>query len=284
MDNIKPVDAIETMVVAGATKGVLPAKDLLIRSALAGAILAFATSLAVVGTVQTGVPLVGALIFPVGFAMIILLGLELGTGSFALVPVAALDGKFGLRTVLGNLGWVLLGNLLGSLLYAVLLWASLTDCGHGQDTTGVAAKLIAIAQGKTLAYAKFGAAGWLTAFIKGIICNWMVCLGVALPMTTTSTSGKVLAAWLPIFAFFAQGFEHSIVNMFVIPAAMLFGANISIADWFVWNQIPVTLGNLIGGMVFTGLALYYTYRKAPGRPVSRATADKILAQPDVATP
>src|SRR2546423_7981445 len=109
---------VETMVLAGATKGGLPAKDLLIRAALSGALLGFATSLAAFATAQTNVPLVGALVFPVGFAMIVLLGLELATGSFALLPVAGCEGKLRVSTLLGNFGWVLLGNLAGSLLYA----------------------------------------------------------------------------------------------------------------------------------------------------------------------
>lgn len=81
-------------------------------------------------------------------------------------------------------------------------------------------------------------------------------------MTSSSTIGKIAAAWLPILMFFAQGFEHSVVNMFVIPTGMLMGAKVSMADWWLWNQIPVTLGNLVGGMVFTGLLLYWTYRPA----------------------
>jgi formate/nitrite transporter FocA (FNT family) len=78
-------------------------------------------------------------------------------------------------------------------------------------------------------------------------------------MTTNSTVGKIVAIWLPIFTFFAQGFEHAVVNMFIIPTGMLLGAKVSLADWWLWNQIPVTLGNLFGGFVFTGLALYVTH-------------------------
>jgi formate/nitrite transporter FocA (FNT family) len=131
--------------------------------------------------------------------------------------------------------------------------------GHVTDASGVAAKIAAIADAKTLAYAKFGAFGILTAFVKAVLCNWMVCLGVVMAMTSKSTIGKIVGAWLPIFTFFAQGFEHSIVNMFVIPAGILFGAKATIADWWIWNQIPVTIGNFVGGSIFTGFALYLTY-------------------------
>lgn len=260
MDYVKPAEVVEAMVAAGDAKGSLPAKDLLIRGILSGALLGIATSLAVTGTVQTNVPLVGALIFPVGFVLIVLLGLELATGSFALLPLAVTDRKLSARRMLTNFGWVFLGNLIGSLLYAVLLTGALGMCGQSPDTSGVAAKIVAIAQAKTTGYAKFGAAGLGTVFIKAILCNWMVTLGVVMGMTSRSTIGKIIAAWLPIFAFFAQGFEHSIVNMFVIPAGMLLGAKVTIADWWIWNQLPVTIGNFVGGALFTGFALYLTYK------------------------
>jgi formate/nitrite transporter FocA (FNT family) len=100
-------------------------------------------------------------------------------------------------------------------------------------------------------------------FFKAVLCNWMVTMGVVLAMTSTSTAGKILAMWLPIKTFFAQGFEHSVVNMFVIPAGMFLGADVSITQWWAWNQIPVTLGNIVGGGLLTGLALYFTYGKFP---------------------
>jgi formate/nitrite transporter FocA (FNT family) len=103
-----------------------------------------------------------------------------------------------------------------------------------------------------------GLRGWETALVKGILCNWMVTLGAVLAMASRSTVGKIVAMWLPIMTFFAQGYEHSIVNMFVIPAGMWFGAPVSLSQWWLWNQIPVTLGNLFSGVVLTGLALYVT--------------------------
>ncbi len=100
-----------------------------------------------------------------------------------------------------------------------------------------------------------------------------MCLGVVMAMTSTSTIGKIVAAWLPIFTFFAQGFEHAVVNMFVIPTGMLMGAKVSLYQWWVWNQIPVTLGNILGGLLFTGLALYATYKpEKPPVPASPVAA------------
>jgi formate transporter len=89
----------------------------------------------------------------------------------------------------------------------------------------------------------------------------MVTIGTLLALISRSTAGKVVAMWLPIMTFFAQGFEHSIVNMFVVPAGMMFGAAVSIRNWLFWSQLPVTIGNIISGALFTGLALYATYRE-----------------------
>src|SRR5579859_2305782 len=117
MDSLKPAEITENMVQAGIAKAAIGPVDLLLRGALSGALLGFATSLAIGATVQTGQLLVGALIFPVGFVMIVLLGLELVTGSFALLPLAWLRGRAGLGTVLANWSWVFVGNLLGSVFY-----------------------------------------------------------------------------------------------------------------------------------------------------------------------
>ncbi|MBV9755476.1 MAG: formate/nitrite transporter family protein, partial [Alphaproteobacteria bacterium] len=223
------------------------------------------TSLALGATVQTGQLLVGALVFPVGFAMIVLLGFELVTGSFGLLPMAALAGRVRLGTMLANWSWVFVGNLLGSALYALLLVIALTTAGHVAPA-GVAERIRQLAELKTLGYAAFGGAGLLTAFVKAILCNWMVCLGVVMGLSSTSTVGRIAAMWMPIVVFFAQGFEHSVVDMFIVPAGMLVGAHVTLADWIVWNVVPVTLGNLVGGFVFTGLALYVTYARGVPEP------------------
>src|SRR5579871_667596 len=190
-----------------------------------------------------------------------LLGLELVTGSFALVPLPFLRGEASVGAVIANWGWVFLGNLIGSVAYGVLIAIALTDMGH-IEPAGVAARIIAAAEAKTTGYAAFGFAGLVTAFVKGILCNWMVCLAVVLAMSTTSTIGKIATAWMPVFIFFAQGFEHSVVNMFIIPTGIMLGAKVTVADWWLWNQIPVTLGNLVGGFCFTGFTLYWTYKPA----------------------
>jgi formate/nitrite transporter len=259
MDYVKPIDVLESMLKAGATKAGLAPKDLIIRGILSGGLLGISTSLALTATLQTNLPIAGALAFPVGFVLIVLLGLELVTGSFALVPLANRDGRVTIGKVFSNLTWVFLGNLIGSLIYAVLLYCVLTTGGN-VPPDALAQKIISIAEAKTLGYVKFGGAGLITCFTKAILCNWMVTLGVVAAMTSASTIGKIVAAWLPIFIFFAQGFEHSVVNMFMIPLGMMLGAKTTVAQWWLWNQIPVTLGNFVGGYLFTGLALYLTLK------------------------
>src|SRR5215470_13856110 len=120
MPYIKPDAVLENMIQAGTSKAKLPGKDLLIRGILSGALLGFATTLALTGAAQTGLGIVGALVFPVGFVMIVLLGLELVTGNFALVPLGMLERKIGTAELIHNWLWVFVGNLAGSVLYAYL--------------------------------------------------------------------------------------------------------------------------------------------------------------------
>lgn len=90
-------------------------------------------------------------------------------------------------------------------------------------------------------------------------------MGVVMGLTSRSTLGKIVACWLPVFAFFALGYEHSIVNMFVIPAGIFMGAPISLGTWWMWNQIPVTLGNLLGGFLFVGFPMLWMRTTEPAR-------------------
>jgi formate transporter len=277
VDYVKPEEVAISMLNAGVNKLALTPRDLLIRGTLSGAILGVATTLAFTGAVSTGQPIVGAVIFPVGLVCIVLLGLELVTGSFALVPLPWLEGRAKLRQVFENWAWVMLGNLLGSLVYALLASIVLTNLWTSAPA-GVAARIVSAAEAKTIGYAAIGFAGFVTCFVKAALCNWMVCLAVVLAMTSTSTAGKVISAWLPIFVFFAQGFEHLVVNFFVVPAGMMMGAKVTILDWIVWNVIPVTAGNIVGGFVFTGLAIYWTYRPAARRAVTRPAAAPAAAE------
>jgi formate/nitrite transporter FocA (FNT family) len=176
-----------------------------------------------------------------------------------------MTGELRMSGILRNWGWVYLGNLLGSLLYAVLFYVAITNWGTSDG--GALGELVRqAAQKKTVAYMAMGTKGWMTAVVKGILCNWMVTLGAVLALASRSTIGKVVAMWLPIMTFFAHGYEHSIVNMYVIPAGMLLGAPVSIGKWWLWNQIPVTVGNIVAGVVLTAWVFYATYHaKLPAR-------------------
>jgi len=276
MDYAKPTDVVATMIDVSQKKLKLAPRDLLIRGALSGALLGTSTSLALGAAITTGQPLVGALIFPVGLIIIVLLGLELVTGSFGLLPLARLEGRATWGNIVANWSWVFVGNLIGSIVYGVLLAIALTSMGK-IELSGVAAKIVSLAEAKTIGYAALGTAGMITVFVKAILCNWLVCLAVVMAMTTSSTIGKIAAAWMPVFIFFAQGFEHAVVNMFLIPTGMLLGAKVSMADWWLWNQIPVTLGNIVGGFVFTGLALYATH--GPGQTPAPMTSPMASSLP-----
>ena len=266
MAYVKPDAVVAQMIQAGAQKSRLPVRDLLVRGFLAGALLGFATTLAFTASLQTRVGLAGALVFPVGFVMIVLLGMELVTGNFAVVPLALLEQRVTVGALMSNWSWVFIGNLLGAMFYAALFTLTLASDAE------IAKQIVAVSEAKTLGYAKLGTHGQVIAVSKAILCNWMVTLGVVMALTSQSTGGKILAMWLPIMTFFAQGFEHSVVNMFVVPAGILLGAHVTIADWWLWNQIPVTLGNLLGGFVFTGLALHYTHGTPAVRLAGVATA------------
>jgi formate transporter len=273
MDYIKPAEVAESFLANGAAKGQLPVNQLLLRGLLSGALLGFATTVAFTATAQGLSPIIGAILFPVGFAMIVVLGLELVTGSFALLPTAFLAGRVGLAKALTNLIWVFLGNLIGGCLYA-WMYANVQTQFHLLPATGAGALIAAAAQAKTLGYARLGAVGVGLSFLKAILCNWMVCLGVVMGLTSRSTLGKITACWLPIFIFFSLGYEHSVVNMFIIPAGMWMGAPVSYREWWLWNQIPVTAGNLVGGMLFVGLPMLWIgttreFKRAELEPISR---------------
>lgn len=257
-DYVTPKELLQEAVQLAKRKSELRVRDMLIRGILAGAFLGYATSLVFVVTSQGLPPIVGAILFPVGFVMLVLLGMELVTGNFALLPAGVMAGTVRFTKMLRNWGWVCLGNLIGSVLYAALFYLAITNW-HTGNGGAVADLLKQAAQKKTLAYMALGYRGWATAVVKAMLCNWMVTIGAVLGLASRSTVGKIAAMWLPIMTFFALGFEHSVVNMFLIPSGMMLGAPISVGQVLLWNLLPVTIGNIVAGTVFTGMALYATY-------------------------
>lgn len=267
MAYLVPSEFVTKMVDAGESKVFMATRDTLIRAFMAGAILALAAVFAVTISVQTGQPLLGAVLFPVGFCMLYLLGFDLLTGVFVLTPLAYLDKRPGVTIagILRNWGLVFIGNFAGALTVAVLM-ATVFTYGFSTEPSKVGQAIGLIGESRTLGYAKYGAAGMLTLFIRGMLCNWMVSTGVVGAMISTTVSGKVIAMWMPIMLFFYMTFEHSVVNMFLFPSGLMLGGHFSMLDYLIWNEIPTVLGNLVGGLAFTGLTLYTTHIKtAPKR-------------------
>lgn len=268
MSYVKPAELAARIIDAGESKVFMSTRDTLIRAYMAGAVLGLAAAFAITITVKTGEPLLGAVLFPVGFCMLHLLGFDLLTGVFTLVPLAWLDRRPGVTfaAMLRNWGWVFVGNFAGALTVALFMAVYFT---YGFDVApdAVGREIGEIGAGRTVGYAEHGAAGMLTLFLRGVMCNWMVSTGVVGAMMSDSLPGKVIAMWMPIMVFFYLGFEHSIVNMFLFPSGLLLGGDFTIGDYLVWNEIPTVIGNLVGGLTFVGLVIYATHAKtAPLRP------------------
>ncbi|MFV0474652.1 MAG: formate/nitrite transporter family protein [Pikeienuella sp.] len=264
MSYVSPPDLVQKMIDAGEQKVHLSLKDTLIRAYMAGAILALAAVFAVTVSVQTDSLIFGAILFPVGFCMLYLLGYDLLTGVFVLTPLALIDGRpdVTVRAVLKNWARVFVGNFLGALTVAVMM-AIVFTYGFSTEPNAVGLKIASIGYDRTVGYAEHGSAGMLTIFVRGMLCNWMVSTGVIGAMISDSVSAKVIAMWMPIMVFFAMTFEHSVVNMFLFPSGLMLGGEYSIVDYLLWNEIPTVFGNFVGGLAFTGLMLYSTHAQHP---------------------
>ena len=270
MAYVVPTEFVTKMIDAGEAKVFMSTRDTLIRAFMAGAILALAAAFAITINVQTGQPLAGAILFPVGFCLLYLMGFDLLTGVMTLAPLAVIDKRPGCTWggVFRNWGLVFTGNFAGAFTVAVMM-AIVFTFGFSQAPDAVGTKIGHIGESRTVGYAAFGAAGMLTLFIRGVLCNWMVSTGVVGAMMSTSVTGKILCMWMPVMLFFAMTFEHSIVNMFLFPSGLLLGAKFSFVDYMLWNEIPTVLGNLVGGLSFVGLTLYTTHARTAA---SRAPA------------
>ena len=270
MDYVLPNELVDGMITAGGKKSSVSIKNLLVRGFYSGAILGLATCLAITVGVQSGMPFLGSVLFPFGFASIVLFGIELVTGNFALLPMATWAGKSTWQATFRNWIWVWIGNFIGCALVALLLATSLTSAGTveplaaadgGKGWAVIAAKIMALNKANVVAkYQDLGSTGFFLAFLRGMIANWLVCLGVTMALVSKSVPGKILACWLPITAFQTMGMEHIVVNMFLHTAGPMLGSGVSFGQVIVWNFIPVTLGNIIGGMVFIGMLFYSTHR------------------------
>lgn len=198
-----------------------------------------------IGRVLAGV------VFSLGLILVIVAGAELFTGNNLLV-MAYVAGRISARKLLANLAVVYVANFIGAAGFAVIIAFS----GHTQMAHGAVGKTaISIAVAKvSLTFSE--------AFFRGVLCNLLVCLAIWLAMAGRTVTDKVVAIVLPVAAFVAAGFEHSVANMYFIALGMLLGAHISAFDLFR-NLVPVTLGNLVGGAVMVGLVYHTIYRRGP---------------------
>src|SRR5437660_2709969 len=247
MAYLVPSEFVTKMVDAGEAKVFMSTRDTLIRAYMAGAILALAAWFAVTMSVNTGVPIIGAILFPVGFSMLYLFGFDLLTGVFVLCPLALIDKRPGVTVggVLRNWGLVFIGNFGGAFTVAVMA-AVVTTFGFSSPPDKVGAVIGTIGESRTVGYAAHGVAGMLTLFVRGMLCNWMVSAGVVGAMISTSVSGKVIAMWMPIMLFFYMTFEHSIVNMYLFPSGLMLVGKFTIMVYLLWIEILTVDGYQVG--------------------------------------
>ena len=259
---LTPLETVRAIVANGRRVITQSRITTLVLSLLAGVYIGFGAQLATVVT-QDGVGilgrgvtgLLGGSVFSLGLVLVVVCGAELFTGNSFLAS-SAMDCEISWGKLAENWLIVILGNLAGSLFFAWLMFES-----RLWSNGSVAEHAIAVAVNKC--QLPFG-----VALIRGILCNWLVCLAVFMATAARDITGKVLACYLPITAFVASGFEHSIANMYFIPTGLLIAGEqgravpgLSWSNFFLKNLIPVTLGNVLGGVVFVALAYWFVHLK-----------------------
>lgn len=272
-----PAETAEFMMQYAERKDKRPLPQMFVLSILAGAFIAFASqgsnaavhTIASVGLAKT---LAGAL-FATGLMLVVFSGAELFTGNMLMI-LPCLNGKIKVGRMLRSWLVTYAGNFVGSLIIVGLIVLSgQLDMSHGL-LGGFTIKLAAAKAGLP----------WLRALAMGILCNWLVCMAVWMSGSARDAVGKLVAIFFPIWLFITSGFEHSIANMYYIPAGLLAlsnpayvaqatelgvtSAQLAGLNWgtFVLNNLlPVTLGNMIGGIVFVGMASYFVFLKKAKR-------------------
>ncbi len=241
-------------------KAQMPLNKLFVSAILGGAYIAVGSFLAIMiggnlPELQASNPglqkfIFGA-VFPLGLIIIAVAGADLFTGNTAYFIPSVMEKSMSFKVPLKNWLIVYFGNMVGAILVA-WLFAYYTEAFKNSPAADFAIHL-----GEKKVSSSFA-----KALVKGIFCNWMVALAMWLSFAAKDIAGKMMGLWFPVMAFVAMGFEHSIANMFFIPTAMLYGADISVYQFVVDNLIPVTIGNIIGGAIFVGSAYSYLYLKS----------------------
>jgi formate/nitrite transporter len=258
----EPQEMAQVAAETGAKKTRRTWDRVLVSAFLAGAYISFGALVAI--TVSSGLSaetwgtlptlFMGAA-FTLGLVLVLIAGSDLATGNMMLVPLGAMRGKIGVGDVARNLTLVLLGNLLGALFVAFFL-AVQTDVIGGAGSEGAPLltyeRLAQITDGKTHHTA------WET-FLRGVGCNWLVCLAVWMSLAASSVSGKIIAIFFPVMAFVAMGFDHVVADMFFIPAAIFAGVPDLGRNDALYNWLLAGAGNLVGAVVFVATSYWYLF-------------------------
>jgi len=272
---LKPSEIMDLTIIAAQDKAAGSFRKLFVLGILAGAFIAFAAEgsnmaafnlFAEPTTYGLGKALAGV-VFGTGLMLVVLAGGELFTGN-TMILAAVCEKKVSIGIMLRNWSIVYIGNFIGSILIAYMMVHS-GLFSSGADMLGAVTLKIAVYKVNL---------GFSQAFFLGIMCNWLVCLAVWISSGADTMAGKILSIFFPIWLFITSGFEHSVANMYYIPAGIMIKANASFAElsrlsaealnsltwssFIVQNLIPVTLGNIVGGGVFVGMAYWYVYKKA----------------------
>jgi len=260
----------------------LPGWNILLRGVMAGAyigmgaVLMIIVSTGVAGTLGDGMArLVMGLVFPLGLILIVLTGAELFTGDAMLAPFAAFTDKTGWLPVIRLWTLSYIGNIIGALGFAYLVTASvlLHPGPDGIIATEFAVSMVMFAS-ERCSYP--GIFGLFSCFLKAVAAGWLLNLAVLLGICADDAMGKIAGIWFPAMALASTGLEHAITNACLVPAGLLAGPSLTLMQvaqagplagnlgWSTFicnNLIPATIGNLLGGLVFTGLLLWVAFQK-----------------------
>lgn len=270
MNFFTPAEVAKNYIAAGKAKVGTPISKMFLLAVLAGAFIAMggvgATTVAVSVPLASVGKFAGACVFPGGLTMVLLAGSELFTGNTLLV-IPLLQKEITPAGMLKNWGVVYLGNLAGGLLVGALVVFS-----HQPDLFGKQMAVSVISTAAAKCSLSFG-----DAVIRGILCNFLVCIAVWISFAAKDVAGKIMGLFFPIMMFVLCGFEHSIANMYYIgagifakgipeygQAAAQAGVDMEAVTWGNFlggNLLPVTIGNIIGGAVCVGCVYWYVYLK-----------------------
>ena len=277
-----PKEVAQNYIATGVTKTKYTVGKMLLLGILAGMFIALACAGTTVASSTITNPsvakIVTALLFPAGLAMTLVSGSELFTGN-CLIIISVLEKEAKVSSMLRNWLFVYIGNFIGGLLVAALVV-------YGHTPSVLADNAVAISTIKTAVTKTSLTFG--DALFRGILCNFLVCIAVWMSFAAKDIAGKIIAVFFPIMLFVVTGFEHSVANMYSISAGLFatnnstytaaFGGDYSGLTWgtmFTKNLIPVTLGNIIGGMVLVGIGYWLIYlRDATKKPAGTPHSNK----------